>query len=177
MSPLAVFAVLLAEAAAPRMDPGPYVIGPEDILAIHVWKEPEISRKVPVRPDGRISLPLIHDIQAAGLTPAQLASALTAAFKVHLTDPEVAVVVDQIHSKKFHVMGEVLRPGSYPLLGPTTILQALSAAGGFREFADTKNIQLIRGERRYRFDYNSVLRGRKLEHNVHVQPGDTLLVP
>jgi len=175
---LALVALLLAETgAAPRVNPDAYVIGAEDVLAIHVWKEPEITRRVPVRPDGKISLPLVPDVQAAGLTPTQLAASLTEAFKVHLTDPEVAVVVDQVHSRKFHVMGEVARPGSFPLLGPTTVLQALTAAGGFRDFANTKKIVLIRGERRYGFDYQAVIKGRKLEQNVRLEPGDTLLVP
>lgn len=154
-----------------------YVIGPEDVIAVQVWKEPEISRRVAVRPDGKISLPLVQDVQAAGLTPAQLTATLTEALKVHLTDPEVVVLVEQIHSKKFHVLGEVARPGSYPLLGPTTILQALTAAGGFREFANTRKIQLLRGNRRYSFDYSAVLKGRKLEQNVPLEPGDTLVVP
>lgn len=156
---------------------GPYVIGPEDVIAVQVWKEPEISRRVAVRPDGKISLPLVQDVQAAGLTPPQLVIALTDAFKLHLADPEVAVVVEQVHSKKFHVLGEVVRPGSYPLLSPTTILQALTAAGGFRDFANKKGIQLLRGDRRYSFDYNAVVKGRKLEQNVPLEPGDTLVVP
>ncbi len=177
MLSLAAFALLLAAEAAPRVDPAAYIIGPEDVLAIHVWKEPEISRKVPVRPDGRISLPLLQDVQAAGLTAAQLAASLTSAFKAHLTDPEVTVIVEHVFSKKFYILGEVHRPGSYPLLAPTTILQALTAAGGLREFASAKNILLIRGARRYQFDYTAVARGRKLEQNVLLEPGDTLLVP
>jgi polysaccharide export outer membrane protein len=154
-----------------------YVIGAGDLLSVHVWKEPEISRRVAVRPDGKISLPLVQDVQAAGLTPAQLGAALAEAFRMHLKDPEVAVVVDQVHSKKFHVLGEVARPGSFPLLTPTTILQALTEAGGFREFANTKRIQLIRGPKRYQFDYHAVVNGRKLEQNVPLEPGDTIVVP
>jgi polysaccharide export outer membrane protein len=154
-----------------------YVIGAGDLLSVHVWKEPEISRRVAVRPDGKISLPLVQDVQAAGLTPAQLGAALSEAFRAHLKDPEVAVVVDQVHSKKFHVLGEVARPGSFPLLTPTTILQALTEAGGFREFANTKKIQLIRGPKRYQFDYNAVVHGRKREQNVPLEPGDTIVVP
>jgi polysaccharide export outer membrane protein len=154
-----------------------YVIGAGDLLSVHVWKEPEISRKVTVRPDGKVSLPLIQDVQAEGLTPAQLVAALTEAFQVHLKDPEVAVVVEEVHSKKFHVLGEVARPGSFPLVAPTTILQAISAAGGFREFASTKKIQLIRGQKRYQFDYNAVVKGQKLEQNVPLEPGDTIVVP
>lgn len=175
---LSLGVALAAEAAAPgRVNPETYVIGVQDVLAIHVWKEPELSRRVPVRPDGKISLPLIHDVAASGLTPSQLAAALTEALKVHLTEPEVAVMVEQVNSKKFHVMGEVARPGAYPLLGATTVLEALTAAGGFREFANTKKIQVIRQDKRLAFDYSAVVKGRKPEQNVRLEPGDTIVVP
>jgi polysaccharide export outer membrane protein len=173
---------LLAAAAAevtPPVSPQTYVIGVEDLLAIHLWKEPEISRRVPVRPDGKISLPLVNDVQAAGLTPSRLAEVLTEAFSRHMTEAEVAVIVEQVHSKKFYVMGEVSRPGAYPLTGPTTVLQALTTAGGFREFANTKKIQVLRGVRQFRlhFDYGAVINGKKTHQNVLLEPGDTVVVP
>jgi len=170
-----MIALLLAAAlAAAEL----YVIGPEDVLAVHVWKEPEVSRRVPVRPDGKISLPLINDIQAAGLTADQLARRVSEALKKFLTEADVAVVVEQVNSRKFYVMGEVARPGAYPLVAGTSILQALSAAGGFREFANTKKIQVLKTDgRRLLFDYRAVLKGRKGEQNALLENGDTILVP
>ncbi len=169
---LALLLAVLATAAET------YVIGPEDVLAVHVWKEPEVSRRVPVRPDGKISLPLINDVQAAGLTADQLSRRVSEALKKFLTEADVAVVVEQVNSKKFYVMGEVARPGAYPLVTGASILQALSAAGGFREFANTKKIQVLKGDgRRLLFDYRAVLKGRKAEQNVPLENGDTILVP
>ena len=176
--------LLLAAAAAetaalPAVSPQSYVIGVEDVLAIHLWKEPEISRRVPVRPDGRISLPLVNDVQAAGLTPSRLATQLSEAFRQHLTDAEVSVIVEQVNSRKFYVIGEVMRPGAYPLAAATSVLQALTTAGGFREFANTKKVQVIRavGGHRLPFDYGAVVKGRRPDFNVWLEAGDTLVVP
>jgi len=166
-----------ADPAPTPVNPRAYLIGTEDVLAVHVWKEPEISRRVPVRPDGNISLPLVNDVRAAGLTPNQLAADLAAALKKFLTEADVSVMVEQVNSKKFYVLGEVTRPGSYPLLAPTSVLQALSAAGGFRDFANTRRIQVLKGDRRLVFDYNAVAKGKRPEQNVLVEPGDTILVP
>ena len=179
---LVMAALLPASDVAPSgVNPQTYIIGPEDLLAVHVWKEPEVSRRVPVRPDGRISLPLINDVPAAGLTPLQLARQLSEALKKYLTEADVAVVVEQVNSKKFYVMGEVGRPGAYPLLGATSVLQALTAAGGFRDFANTKKIQVLKGagpaQQRLLFDYNAVIKGKKPEQNVLLEPGDTIVVP
>ncbi len=175
---LAILLLLAAEAAAPNVNPQTYLIGPEDVLSVRVWKQPEASGRVPVRPDGRISLPLVNDVQAAGQTPDQLARRVSEALKRFLTEADVAVVVEQVNSKKFYVMGEVTRPGAYPLLAPTSVLQALTAAGGFRDFANTRKIQVVKGAgRRVLFDYNAVVKGKKAEQNVWLEPGDTILVP
>ena len=166
-----VFAALLPAAEV-------YTIGSEDVLTIHVWKEPEISRRVSVRPDGKISLPLVNDVQAAGLTAGQLARQLSEGLKKYLTEADVAVVVEQVNSRKFYVMGEVVRPGAYPLLVSTTVLQALTAASGFRDFARTKKIDVLKARgQRLRFDYQAVVKGKKPEQNIFLEPGDTIIVP
>jgi len=157
-----------------------YVIGPEDILDINVWKEPDISRVVPVRPDGKISLPLLHDVQAAGLTPKQLGSQVTESLKKFLTDPQVTVIVTAINSRRFYILGEVGRPGAYPLLTNMTVLQALSSAG-FSQFANLKKIYVMRTENgkqvKYPFNYKQVLSGQDTQQNILLRPGDTIVVP
>jgi polysaccharide export outer membrane protein len=175
MNPFIIW--LLAEAAAVAVNPDTYVIGPEDLLSVHVWKEPELSRRVPVRPDGCISLPLINDVRAAGLTPNRLAADLAEKLRQHLTEADVSVMVEQVNSKKYYVIGEVQRPGPYLLPGPVTVLQALTAAGGFKDFAETRKIQVLRRNLRLAFDYNAVVKGKKPEQNFVVEPGDTIVVP
>ncbi len=176
LTPLLV--LLLADAApAPAVNPQTYLIGVEDVLSVHVWKEPELTRRVAVRPDGKITLPLVQDVQAAGLTPVRLAAGLAEALRLHLTQAEVSVLVEQVNSKKFYVMGEVVKPGAYPLLAPISVLQALSTAGGFREFANTRKIQVLKGGRRLRFDYDAAMKGRRPQQSLLVEPGDTILVP
>ena len=161
-------------------DPG-YVIGADDILNISVWKEPEITRTVPVRPDGKISVPLINDVQAAGLTPMQLAMLITEKLKKYLADPEVTVIVTTINSRRIYIMGEVGRAGAFPLLPNMTVLQALSSAGGFSQFADLKKIYVLRNENgkqmKYPFNYKEVIKGQKVEQNILLKPGDTIVVP
>jgi polysaccharide export outer membrane protein len=176
---LLMLCLLLAAEAPPPSVPPSYVIGVEDVLDVHLWKEPEISRRVPVRPDGKISLPLVNDVQAAGLTPSRLAAQLSEAFRRHLTDVEVSVIVEQVNSRKFFVIGEVMRPGAYPLATAASVLQALTTAGGFREFANTKKIQVIRaaGGTPLTFDYGAVVKGRRPDQNVWLEPGDTVVVP
>jgi polysaccharide export outer membrane protein len=178
----AILILLAADAAAPGINPQTYVIGPEDVISVHVWKEPEASRRVTVRPDGKISLPLIQDVPAAGLTSTQLAEQVAVALRKYFAHADVAVVVEQINSKKIYVVGEVARPGAYPLLaGNTSVLQALAAAGGLREFANTKKIYILKGagphQRRLPFDYNAVIKGKKTGQNVLVESGDTIVVP
>ena len=158
-----------------------YVIGPEDVLDVSVWKEPDVSRVVPVRPDGRISLPLINDVQAAGLSPQQLAGAVSEKLKKYLNEPQVTVIVTAINSQRVFVVGEVLRAGAFPMLPGMTVLQALSSAGGFTTFADVKKIHVVRlrnGKQvEIPFNYRDVLRGDNSEQNIKLEPGDTIVVP
>ena len=125
-----------------------YVIGAQDVLDINVWKEPDVSRTVPVRPDGKISLPLLNDVQAAGLTPAQLAAQITESLKKYVTNPQVTVIVTTINSQRVYILGEVTRPGAFPLIPGMSVLQALSSAGGFTQFAKVKSIFVRRTRKR-----------------------------
>lgn len=158
-----------------------YIIGAQDVLDISVWKEPEITRTVPVRPDGKISLPLLNDVQAAGLTPAQLTAEITTSLKKFVTDPEVTVIVEQINSQRVYILGEVTRPGAYPLLPGMTVLQALSSAGGFTQFANEKKMYVLRrvngNQEKYFFNYKDVLNGKRPDQNIALKAGDTIVVP
>jgi polysaccharide export outer membrane protein len=168
-------------AVKPAVEDPNYVIGEEDSLSISVWKEPDLSRSVPVRPDGKISLPLLNDVQASGLTPMQLADLITEKLRKFVADPQVTVIVNSIQSRRFFVLGEVGRVGSYPLLHGMTLLQALSGAGGFTQFANPKKIYLMRTENgkqvRYLFNYKDALKGKNPEQNIEIKPGDTIVVP
>lgn len=159
-----------------------YVIGENDLLDVDVWKEKEISRQIPVRPDGKISLPLIGEIQAAGLTPIQLQETITQDLKSYIDNPEVTVIVDDPRSHQFNIVGQVARPGSYPLTESMTVLDAIAEAGGFRDFAKQTKIYVLRpspGGIRVRipFNYKKVIRGANLQENVPLKPGDTIVVP
>lgn len=159
-----------------------YVIGENDLLDIDVWKEKEISRQIPVRPDGKISLPLIGEVQAAGLTPIQLQDTITQDLKSYIDNPEVTVIVDDPRSHQFNIVGQVARPGTYPLTESMTVLDALAEAGGFRDFAKQTKIYVLRpspGGIRVRipFNYKKVIRGANLQENVPLKPGDTIVVP
>lgn len=159
------------------VDPRTYVIGAEDVLAIKVWREPDFSSNYSVRPDGKITIPLVGDLQAAGLTPQRLSDQLEQALSEYINKPDVTVTIQQVNSKKFFLTGEIYRPGEYPLVTPTRIFDALSNAGGFRDFANKKKIILIRGNERYRFNYQDVLKGRNLGQNIFLENGDTVVVP
>ena len=160
-----------------------FVIGIDDLLSINVWKEPDVSRpSVPVRPDGRISLPLVGEVQAAGRTPLQLEAEITSKLRTYIAEPEVTVMVQQINSEKFNILGQVGKPGSYPLTGGTTVLDAIALAGGFKDFAKQKSIYILRqnpggGESRIAFNYKDVIKGKKPEQNIKVEPRDTIVVP
>lgn len=158
-----------------------YQIGPSDVLEISVWKEANLSRTVPVRPDGKISLPLVNDVQAAGLTPMQLADSLGERLRKFITDPQVTVIVTQINSQRVYINGEVNRPGAYPLLPGMNVLQAITSAGGLGQFANGKKIYVLRTENgtqnKYPFNYKDVVEGRKPEQNILLKPGDTIIVP
>jgi len=167
----------LRKSVGAPVDPKTYIIGAEDVLKILVWREPDLSGPVGVRPDGMITLPLMGDVQAGGLTPEKLAERLTEGFKKNINNPEVMVSVAQVNSKKYFVSGEVMRPGSYPLVVPTNILQALAIAGGFREYSDTKNVMILRGPKRYKFNYREVVRGKNMTQNILLESGDHIIVP
>lgn len=175
-------------AAVSREQKGPaakgdstYVIGPEDVLDVKVWKETDVSRTVPVRPDGKISLPLLNDVQAAGLEPMQLQAVITEGLKKFISDPQVTVIVMQINSRRIYVLGEVARPGAFPMIPNMTVLQALSTAGGFAQFAKLSAIYVLRSENgrqmTYPFNYKDVVRGQRPEQNIILKPGDTIVVP
>lgn len=159
------------------VDPGKYQIGAEDLLYIRVWREPDFTLPAAVRPDGKITIPLIGEVQASGQTPLQLTAALKALLEQYLNHPDVSVSVTEVRSKKFYIDGEVNRPGSFPLVTPTSVLEALSRGGGFREFANTKKIRVLRGSEIRHFNYKDVTKGKHLEQNIAVQNGDHIIVP
>ncbi len=162
----------------PVPPPPDYTIGPDDKLSIVFWKDTEITSDVVVRPDGRISLPLLNDVQAAGLTPDQLRERLLVAASKFIADPAATVVVKEINSRHVFITGSVEKPGSYPLKGPTTVLQLIATAGGLREFVGGKNIVVVRpGNTRIKFNYQDVVGGKKLNQNIELRPGDTVIVP
>ena len=159
-----------------------YVIGNDDHLSISVWKEPELTKTIPVRSDGKISLPLVGEIQAAGRTPLQLEHEIADRLHNYMTVPEVTVIVEQINSKKFNILGEISRPGEYSLTLSTTIMDAISMAGGFKEFAKTKGVYILRQnpdgtEARLNFNYKDFIKGKNVAQNVRVEPRDTIIVP
>ena len=158
------------------IDPKTYLIGPEDIINVDVWREEAFSKAHAVRPDGKITIPLIGDVQAAGLTPERLAGQLAVALKEYINDPQVTVSVQQVNSKKYFITGGVNKTGSYPLVVPTRVFDALSQAGGFRDFANKKDIVIVRGDRRIKFNWEEVVKGRKLEQNIYLENGDTIYV-
>lgn len=175
------------EAKAPAAAPAPmpqaspsYVIGPEDTLYVNVWKEPDLTATLPVRADGMISLPLLNDVKAAGLTPMQLAASLTDKLKKYVADPRVTVTVTQMNSQRVYVTGEVSHSGAMTLTPDMTVLQALSSAG-FSQFANTKGIYVLRSEngqqKKYPVNYKKLIKGEDSSSNIMLKPGDTIVVP
>ena len=166
--------------ASPSTSPD-YVIGSEDTLHVSAWKEPDLTATLPVRPDGKISLPLLNDVQAAGLTPMQLASDLTTRLRKYVSEPQVTVVVTQMNSQKVFLLGEVLHTGAVPLSPNMTVLQALSSSGGFTQFAKTKGIYVLRTEDgkqvKHPFNYKDVRAGKNTDQNILLLPGDEIVVP
>jgi polysaccharide export outer membrane protein len=157
-----------------------YVIGPEDVLHIAVWKEADLSVTLPVRPDGKVSLPLLNDVQAAGLTPEQLKDSVAEKLKKFISDPRVTVVVTQINSKRIYLAGEVAHTGAMPMSPNMTVMQALASAG-MNQFANTKKIYLLRSDNgkqeKLPVPYRKLIKGEEMEHNYVLQPGDTIVVP
>ena len=161
--------------------PPDYIIGADDILAIRFWREDSMNADVVVRPDGKITLPLINDIQAAGLTPIALCSAITDAAKRYLVEtPTVSVLVKEINSRKVYITGQVGKPGPYEMSGQMTVVHLITMAGGLAEFADKKNITVIRTENgkqfSYRVNYADISKGKNLSQNIALRPGDTIIV-
>jgi polysaccharide biosynthesis/export protein len=163
----------------PQVSPS-YVIGPDDTLFVSVWKEPDLTATLPVRADGMISLPLLNDVQAAGLTPMQLSASITEKLKKFVSDPRVTVVVTQMNSQRVYVTGEVMHSGAMNLTPDMTVLQALASAG-FSQFANTKGIYVLRTEngaqKKYPVNYKKVVKGEDSQSNILLKPGDTIVVP
>src|SRR5208283_125854 len=159
-----------------------FTIGVEDVLTINVWKEPEMSKILPVRPDGMITLPLIGEIKASGLTPVQLQEQISTLLKKFMADPQVTVIVAEVHSLTFNVVGQVLKPGYYPLTRRMTVLDAIALSGGFQPFAKQKKVYVLRtsadGKQvRLPFNYKEVIKGKLSDENIVLQPRDTVVIP
>jgi polysaccharide export outer membrane protein len=168
--------------AATKPHDDSFVIGNDDVLAINVWKEPDVSRSIPVRSDGRISLPLAGEIQAAGRTPLALEREIADKLKSYISEPEVTVMVQQINSQKYNILGQVTKPGAYSLTNSATVLDAIALAGGFRDFAKKKSVYVLRqnadgSQTRIPFNYKEVLKGENPAQNIKLQPRDTIVVP
>jgi polysaccharide export outer membrane protein len=178
----------LQEAPAPKpaptdgvaLPPG-YVIGSGDRLAVNFWKEPELSAEVVVRPDGKITVPLLKEVAATGLTPEQLGAQLETLAARFVQEPNATVIVREIHSRQVFITGYVARPGAYPLTTPLTVLQFIAQAGGLLEFANAEEIRIMRTEdqkpKSFRFNYKDITKGRNVTQNIELQPGDTVIVP
>jgi polysaccharide export outer membrane protein len=169
-------------AVTPAVTPPPgYTIGPDDVLSIQFWREKDMTTDVVVRPDGQISLALLNDVAAAGLTPDQLRVRLTEAAAKYITDPNVTVIVKAINSRRVFITGMVGKPGPYPLVGPTTVLQLIALSGGVQEYAKTKKIVVLRHENgravTFPFNYEDVSNRKNLQQNIELKPGDTVIVP
>lgn len=170
------------ETGATKAHDDTFVIGNDDVLAVNVWKEPDVSRSIPVRSDGKISLPLVGEVQATGRTPLKLEQEIAARLKNYIAEPEVTVIVQQINSQKFNILGMVNRPGSYPISNSATVLDAIALAGGFRDFAKQKAIYVLRQnpdgtQARLAFNYKEVVKGKNPTQNIKLQPRDTIVVP
>jgi len=165
----------------PRPQSG-YIIGVDDVLSIMFWRDKDLSApEVTVRPDGKVTLPLLNDVVAAGLTPDQLRDVVLEAARKYVEDPNPTVMVKEIKSRKVFITGQVEKPGPYPLNGSTTILQLIATAGGLRDFADGKNISVMRTQNGrpvvFDFNYQDLLKRKNLHHNIELEPGDTVVVP
>jgi polysaccharide export outer membrane protein len=171
-----------AVVAAPGVNmPSEYTIGADDVLSIIFWRDKELTADVTVRPDGKISLPLLNDVQASGLTPALLRERIVEESKKYVEDPNVTVVVKQINSRRVFITGEVKKPGPYALTAATSVLQMISIAGGLADYAKTDKISIVRVEsgkpKSFKFNYKQVIEGKNLAQNIELKPGDTIIVP
>lgn len=170
-------AAVAADGIPEAVDPHTYQIGPEDVLFLRVWREPDFTFPVAVRPDGKITIPLVGEVDAAGETPTQLTDDLTARLGKYINHPDVSVSVTDVRSKKYYIDGEVNRPGSFALVTRTTVLEALSHSGGFKDFANTKKILILRSGKIYFFNFRQVTSAKHLEQNIVVENGDHIIVP
>jgi polysaccharide export outer membrane protein len=166
----------------PAIQAANYIVGVGDVLEVNVWKENELSKTVPVRPDGMITLPLVGELKAVGLTPVQLQEQITNALTKVVSEPQVTVMVVSVNSMSFNIMGNVNKPGYYPLTRPISILDAIALSGGFRDFAKQNKIYVLRKsengtEQRLKFNYKEVIKGKKMAQNITLQPHDTLVIP
>lgn len=168
---------VLAMPTAAAVDPKSFVLGPEDIIAIRVWREPELSFAAQIRPDGKITMQLVGEIEAAGLTPDQLQKSVVEKLSEYINKPEVAVSVQSVQSKCYYITGEVSRSGKFPLVVPIKVLEALTNSGGFREYANTKKIVIMRSEKRIKFNFQEVIKGKNLDQNIYLENGDHIVVP
>ncbi len=168
--------VAAMETAAP-VDPKTFVLGAEDIIAIRVWREPELSFAAQIRSDGKITMQLVGEIDAAGLTPDQLTAKVVEKLSEYINKPEVSVSVQSVQSRRYYITGEVNRAGAFALVVPIKVLQALTNAGGFREYANKKKIVIMRGEKRIKFNYDEVIKGKNLDQNIYLENGDFIVVP
>jgi polysaccharide biosynthesis/export protein len=179
-APLVVNNGLLGTTGGPITDEN-YVIGPEDVITVFVWKEPDLTQTLAVRPDGKISLPLLNDLEASGSTTAQLKERIISGLKQYIASPTVTVIVQAARSQKASIIGEVTKPGTYLLNGPTNLLQLISLAGGFRDFASTDKVNVIRQENgktvNIKFNYRDFVKGKNLNQNIQLRPGDIIVVP
>jgi len=161
--------------------PADYVIGPDDVLTVSFWQVKDLDAEAVVRPDGNITLPLLNDLKAAGLTPQQLRERVMVEARRYIEDPNATVIVKQINSRKVFITGQIQKPGAYPITGTTTVVQLIATAGGLVEFANSKNILVMRQENGQqiarRFNYKEILAGRNLSQNIELKPGDTVIVP
>jgi polysaccharide export outer membrane protein len=164
-----------ADTPAAPVDPKSYRIGPEDIIAIRVWREPEMSGQFIVRPDGRITLPLAGEVNVSELTPEQVQNKVIELYSKFINKPEVGVSLARVGSKKYYLVGQLLRTGIFPLVVPTTILEAINSAGGFQEFANKKKVSILRGSKIIHFNYEEVIKGKKMEQNIFVENGDHII--
>jgi polysaccharide export outer membrane protein len=174
-------AKVVEAAVKPATEDPNYIIGPEDELIVNVWKEGDLSRSVPVRPDGKISLPLLNDVQASGLTPMRLGAEITTRLKKFIADPQVTIIVSRVNSQRIYIVGEVNHAGAFPLVPNMTVLEALSSAGGCSPFAKQTKIYILRlengQENRRPFNFKEVLSGQRMEQNIQLKAGDTIVVP
>ena len=165
-----------ADTPAAPVDPKTYRIGPEDVVSIMVWREKEMSGMFVVRPDGRITLPLAGEIMVSELTPEQVQSKVVELYSKFINKPEVSVSLARIGSKKYYLVGQVMRTGTFPLVVPINVLEAINSAGGFQEYANKKKVIILRGDKQLKFNYAEVIKGKNIAQNIQVEHGDHIIV-